>query len=110
MVRIKYGPNQHGIAEVEIQPHMVEGLKKKNKRPERKKNNPKPKKEIPKVVPAPSKKKVWKPQEEAPKSTTTPMKKNKKVWRPKKEMFVLTPRVQTSLHRAINEGRRQSYS
>jgi hypothetical protein len=96
MVRIKYGLNQQGITEVEIQPHMVEGLKKKNmKRPEQKKmkkNNRKPKKESPRVVPAPSEKKVWKPQVEVPKSTTTPMKKNKKVWRPKnKETPVPTP-------------------
>jgi hypothetical protein len=85
MVQIKYGPNQQGITEVEIQPRMVEGLKKKNKRPEqKKKNSPKLKKESPKVVLASSEKKVWKPQEEAPKSTITP-KKKKKVWMPKKK-------------------------
>jgi hypothetical protein len=67
----------------------VEGLKK-NKRLERKKNNPK--KETPKVVPAPSEKKVWKAHEEAPKSTTAPTMKKKKVWMPKqKETPVLTP-------------------
>jgi hypothetical protein len=45
MVHIKYGLNQQGIMEVEIQPRMVEGLKKKNKRPEqKKKNSPKLKK------------------------------------------------------------------
>jgi glutathionyl-hydroquinone reductase len=55
---------------------MVEGLEKKNtKRPEQKKNNPKPKKESPWVVPIPSEKKVSKVHEEAPKSTTT-LKKN----------------------------------
>jgi hypothetical protein len=86
MVRIRYGPNQQGIAEVEIQPQLVEDLTKKNKRPERKKSNPKPK-----VVPTPSEKKVWKAHEEAPKSTTTPIiKKKRKVWMPKKTP-VLTP-------------------
>jgi hypothetical protein len=82
MVQIKYGLNQQGITEVEIQPRMVEGLKKKNKRPEqKKKNNPKLMKESPRVV-LTSSKKVWKPQEEAPKSTITP---KKKVWMPKKK-------------------------
>jgi hypothetical protein len=33
-VQIKYGLNQQGIIEVEIQPHMMEGLKKNMKRPE----------------------------------------------------------------------------
>jgi hypothetical protein len=42
MIRIKYGPNQQEIKEVEIQLHMVGALTKKNKkRPEQKKNNPK---------------------------------------------------------------------
>jgi hypothetical protein len=69
---------------------MVEGLKKNNKRPEqKKKNSPKLKKESPRVVLASSEKKVWKPQEEAPKSTITP---KKKVWMPKKkETPVPTP-------------------
>jgi hypothetical protein len=70
----------------------VEGLKKKNKRSEQKKNNPKPKKETPRDVPAPSEKKVRKPHDEAPKSTTTPTMKKKKVWMSKKkEMPILTP-------------------
>jgi hypothetical protein len=93
MIWIKYGLNKQGIAEVEIQPQLVDGLKKKNKRPEqkKKKNNPKPTKETPMVVLAPSKKKVEKPLKEAPKSTTTPAtKKKKKVWVPK-EKSVLTP-------------------
>jgi hypothetical protein len=87
MIRIKYGPNQQGIKEVEIQPHMVEGLTKKNKKSlDLKKNNPKHQKESPRVIPTPSKKeKVWKHQEEALKSTTIPPKENKMVWRPKKK-------------------------
>jgi hypothetical protein len=60
MIRIKCGPNPHGIKEVEIQPQLVDNLVKKNKgnekRPEAKKNNPK-KEETPKVVPTPQKKK-----------------------------------------------------
>jgi hypothetical protein len=89
MIRIKYGPNQQGIAEVEIQPQLVDGLKKKNKRPEQ--NSPKPTKVSPRVVPSLSKKKVEKLLKEAPKSTTTlATKKKKKVWVPK-EKSVLTP-------------------
>jgi len=65
MIRINYGPNPQGIKEVELQPQLVDSLVKKNKenkkRPEPKKNNPKQKEEIPKVVPTPPKKKmVWK--------------------------------------------------
>jgi hypothetical protein len=68
--------------EVEIQPQLVDGLKKKNKRPEQ--NSSKPIKVSPKAVPSPSKKKVEKPLKEAPKSTTTPtIKKKKKEWVPK---------------------------
>ena len=89
MIRIKYGLNPQGIKEVEIQPQLVDNLVKKNKedkkRLEPKKNNPKQKEEVPKVVPTPPKKKtVWKQKEEAPESTTTPPKSNKMVWRPKK--------------------------
>jgi hypothetical protein len=88
IIWIKYGMNQQGIAEVEIEPQLVDGLKKKNKRPEQ--NSSKPTKVSPKAVPLPSKKKVEKPLKEAPKSTTTPATKKKKVWVPK-EKSVLTP-------------------
>jgi hypothetical protein len=89
MIRIKYGPNPQGIKEVEMQSQLVGSLTKKNienkKRPEQKKNNPKKKEEIPKVVPTPPKKeKVWKQKDESPKPTTTPPKSNKMVWKPKK--------------------------
>jgi hypothetical protein len=60
MIRIKYGPHQQGIREVEIQPQLVDSLIKKNKenkkRLEQSKSNPKKKEEIPKVVPTPPKK------------------------------------------------------
>jgi hypothetical protein len=43
MIRIKYGPNQQGFKEVEIQPQLVGGLTKKpkqnKKRLEQKRNN-----------------------------------------------------------------------
>jgi hypothetical protein len=75
MIRIKYGPNQQGIKEVEIQPQSVEGPIKKSKRPEQKRNNLKKKEKSPKVVPTPPKReKVWKHKEEALESTTTPPK------------------------------------
>jgi hypothetical protein len=107
MIRIKYGLNQQEIKEVEIQPHMVEGLTKKNKkRSEQKKNNPKHQKESPRGVPTPSKKeKVWKHQEEAPKSTTIPPKKNKWCGGPRRRTHPYPlPRVRISLHQANNEG------
>ena len=64
---------------------LIKKNKEKKKRPEPKKNNPKQKEEISKVVPTPPKKeKVWKQTEGAPKSTTTPPKSNKMVWRLKK--------------------------
>jgi hypothetical protein len=60
MIHINYGPNPQGIKEVEIQPQLVESLTKKNKenkkRLEPKRNNPKKKEDIPKVVPTPPKK------------------------------------------------------
>jgi hypothetical protein len=86
MIHIKYGPNQQGIMEVEIQPQPVEGPIKKSKRLEQKRNNLKKKEKSTNVVPTPPKReKVWKHKEEALESTTTSPKRNKMVWRPKKE-------------------------
>jgi hypothetical protein len=96
MIRIKYSPNQQGIAEVEIQPQLVDGLKKKNKRPEQ--NSSKPTKVSPKAIPSPSKKKVEKPLKEAPKSTTTPAtKKKRRCGCPRRNPYPL-PRVRRTLH------------
>jgi len=78
MIRIKYGPNPQGIKEVEIQPQLVDSLVKKNKeikkKPEQKKIKQMTKEKTPKVVPPPPKKNksMWRPKEEALKSTTTP--------------------------------------
>jgi hypothetical protein len=96
MIWIKYSPNQQGIAEVEIQPQLVDGLKKKNKRLEQ--NSSKPTKVSPKAIPSPSKKKVEKPLKEAPKSTTTPAtKKKRRCGRPRRNPYPL-PRVWRTLH------------
>ena len=67
---------------------MVDRPVKKNKeikkKPEQKKVKQTTKEKIPKTVPIPQKKNksVWKPKEEAPKSTTPPG-TNKMVWRTK---------------------------
>jgi hypothetical protein len=101
MICIKYGPNPQSLRELHIQPQKVDRPVKKSKEIKRKSEQKKvkqlPKENIPKVVPTPPKKLVWRPKEEAPKSTTTPPRTNKMVWRPKKEQpsTSTSPRVDT---------------
>ena len=79
MILIKYGSNQQGIREVQIQPQLVNGLMNKEvkKKPELKKTKQITKEETPEAVSTPSKKNktLWKPKKKALNSTTTPSKK-----------------------------------
>jgi hypothetical protein len=87
MIRIKYGPNQQGIREVQIQPQIIDNhskiTQKSKKKPEQKKRaapkeNRKEKLEKGIYIPQKLEKAAWQPKKGTPRATAS-----KQVWMPK---------------------------
>jgi hypothetical protein len=94
MIRIKYGPNQQGIREVEIQPQIIDNLSKVTQKPKKKPEQKKKvapnknRKENPEKsihIPPREEKIAWQPKKGAPRATAT-----KQVWVPKEAKKVET--------------------